>query len=112
MWSWDLTKGIYSGYTISYLALQLAVYMGFKEIVYLRLDLKHQEKKTHFFGADFHSRDHETTEFLKMRRMLERGAATLEGTGIRVFNCRATSDLACFARITYEAALKRRGSVR
>ncbi len=59
--------------------------MGFKEIVYLGLDLKHHEKKTHFFGADFHSRDHETTEFPKMRRMLERGATTLEGTGIRVF---------------------------
>ena len=31
-WSWDLDEGIYSGYTISYFALQLAIYMGFKEI--------------------------------------------------------------------------------
>jgi hypothetical protein len=27
--SWDLAEGVYSGYTISYLALQVAVYMGF-----------------------------------------------------------------------------------
>lgn len=28
--SWDLEQGIYSGYTVSYLALQVAVCMGFK----------------------------------------------------------------------------------
>ena len=50
--SWDLEQGIYSGYTVSYFALQLAVYMGFKEIFYLGLDLKHEGYKTHFFGSD------------------------------------------------------------
>jgi hypothetical protein len=47
-WIWDLAKDIYSEYTVSYFALQLAVYMGFKEIVYLRLDLKNRAGKTHF----------------------------------------------------------------
>ncbi len=28
--SWDLTEGIYSGYTIAFFALQLAVYLGFQ----------------------------------------------------------------------------------
>ena len=50
--SWDLEQGIYSGYTVSYFALQLAVYMEFKEIFYLGLDLKHEGYKTHFFGND------------------------------------------------------------
>lgn len=104
-WSWDLANGIYSGYTVSYFALQLAVYMGFQEIIYLGLDLKNHEGKTHFFGADFRSRDHEKTEFPKMRRMLESGATTLADQDVRVFNCSPTSDLECFERITYEAAL-------
>ena len=53
------------------------------------------------------SRNHERTEFPKMRRMLESGAATLAGNDVRVFNCSPTSDLECFERITYEAALAR-----
>ena len=31
--SWELEKGIYSGYTISFVALQVAVYMGFQRTV-------------------------------------------------------------------------------
>ena len=52
----DLTEGIYSGYTVSYFALQLAVYMGFTQVIYLGLDLMHRQGNTHFFGFDFHSR--------------------------------------------------------
>ncbi len=103
--SWDLEQGIYSGYTVSYLALQVAVYMGFKQIFYLGLDLKHQGSDTHFFGSDFHSRDHEHTEFPRMRKMLGYGARTLIGSGIRVYNCSPTSDLDCFPKVSYEYAL-------
>ena len=75
--SWDLEHGIYSGYTVSYFALQLAVYMGFTKIFYLGLDLKHAAGNTHFFGADFHSRDHERTEFPRMSKMLAYGAEAI-----------------------------------
>ncbi|MGB0908908.1 MAG: hypothetical protein ACPGYT_00975, partial [Nitrospirales bacterium] len=46
--SWDLTEGVYSGYTISYVALQVAVYMGFQEIYFLGLDLCHKGSNTRF----------------------------------------------------------------
>jgi hypothetical protein len=84
--SWDLTKGIYSGYTVSYFALQVAVYMGFTEIFYLGLDLKHEGEHTHFFGYDFHSHTHETTEYPKMKKMLSYGAQVLTNTGIKIYN--------------------------
>lgn len=103
--SWDLEKGIYSGYTTSYFALQVAVYMGFKEIFYLGLDLKHYAGRTHFFGHDFHSRNHENTEFPRMRKMLNHSAQVLEDTGVKVFNCSPMSDLECFPKVTYEHAL-------
>ena len=103
--SWDLEKGIYSGYTVAYYSLQLAVYMGFKEIFYLGLDLKHEGTKTHFFGADFRSRQHEQTEFPHMRKMLNYGARQLEGGGVKVFNCSPDSDLECFPKVSYEYAL-------
>ena len=34
----DITNGIYEGYTVSYMCLQLAIYMGFKEIYLLGID--------------------------------------------------------------------------
>ena len=105
--SWDLEREIYSGYTISYFALQVAVYMGFKEIFYLGLDLKHHCGKTHFFGSDFHSRNHEQTGFPAMAKMLSYGATILAKTDVKVFNCSPVSDLECFPRVSYEYAISR-----
>lgn len=103
--SWDLEKGIYSGYTIAYVALQIAVYMGFKEIFYLGLDLKNEGPNTHFFGHDYHSKNHETTEFPRMKKMLEFGAQTLSNTDVKVFNCSPFSQLECFPKVSYEYAI-------
>jgi hypothetical protein len=95
-WSTDLVTEIYSGYTVSYFSMQFAVYMGFTEIVYLGLDLKHANGRTHFFGADFHSRDHEQREFPKMNRMLLYGVEQAGAMGVRVYNCSPVSDLPGF----------------
>ncbi|MDD4976593.1 MAG: hypothetical protein PHY93_19715 [Bacteriovorax sp.] len=104
--SWDLEEGIYSGYTISYFALQLAVYMGFKEIYFLGLDLKNEEFNTHFFGADYHSANHDNTEFPKMRKSFEEIAPILKKKGINVYNCSAFSTLTCFPYVDYNKAIQ------
>ena len=105
--SWDLEKGIYSGYTISFVALQVAVYMGFQEIYFLGLDLKHEGSNTHFFGHDFHSEKHETTEFPKMEKMLTYAATSLQDSNVQVFNCSPVSTLTCFQKISFEEAVSR-----
>lgn len=102
----DLTQGVYSGYTVSYLALQLAVYMGFTNIFYVGLDLKHQQGQTHFFGKDHVSSNHESTEFPKMIRMLQQGAEELKDSGVRVYNCSPDSTLDCFERVSLEWAIQ------
>lgn len=102
----DLTQGVYSGYTVSYLALQLAVYMGFKRVFYVGLDLKHQQGQTHFFGKDPVSENHENTEFPKMIRMLQSAVEELTDSGIRVFNCSPDSNLDCFERVSLEWAIE------
>jgi hypothetical protein len=79
--------------------------MGFKEIFYLGLDLRHHGGNTHFFGYDFHSHNHEHTEFPRMRRMFEYGARTLAGCGVGVYNCSPDSSLDCFPKVTYDHAL-------
>lgn len=105
--SWDLEEGVYSGYTISYFALQVAIYLGFKEIFYLGLDLGHRERETHFFGKDYRSENHEQTEFPKMRRSFENIAPTLEEKGIEVRNCSPVSTLECFKYLSFEDAIAR-----
>ena len=105
--SWDLTQGIHTGYTISYVALQLAVYMGFSEVFYLGLDLKHQPGQTHFFGKDSVSENHENTEFPKMIRMLESAALQLKSHPIQVYNCSPVSTLKAFPFMSYEDAIAR-----
>ena len=103
--SWDLSKGVYSGYTVSYMALQIAIYLGFTEIFFLGLDLKHGGGNTHFFGYDFHSHSHEETEFPRMHKMMCYGAKILANTDIKVFNCSPISTLDCFPKVSYEYAL-------
>jgi len=103
--SWNLENGIYSGYIVSYFALQIAVFMGFKNIFYLGLDLKNVGEKTHFFGHDFHSANHDRTEFPKMIKMMEYGAETLRDSRIKVYNCSPISQLKGFPFMSYEEAL-------
>ncbi|MFT6633692.1 MAG: hypothetical protein ACJAS4_003663 [Bacteriovoracaceae bacterium] len=102
----DLEQGIYSGYTISYFALQVAIYMGFERIFFLGLDLKNTEKDTHFFGHDHRSANHENTEFPKMRKAFEDIAPLLKARGQQVYNCSPISSLKCFPFLSYEDALK------
>jgi len=104
--SFDLVEGVYSGYTVSYLALQLSIYMGFKNIFYLGLDLKHNKGATHFFGRDLVSANHENTEIPKMIRMMGHAAKVLADTDIHVYNCSPDTSLTCFERVTLEWALE------
>jgi hypothetical protein len=103
----DLTQGIYSGYTVAYFALQVAVYMGFREVFFLGLDLDHRAGQTHFFGHDFRSRNHVDTEFPRMRRMLSLGAEHATRLGVRVYTCSPASGVDGFETISYDLALAR-----
>lgn len=105
--SWDLEKGIYTGYTIAYVALQLAVYMGFSEVFYLGLDLQHQGRQTHFFGRDENTVNHEDTEFPKMLKLLTSAANILKAHPIRVYNCSTETTLRCFPFMSFEEAIQR-----
>ena len=104
--SFDLERGVYSGYTIAYLALQIALYMGFQEIFYLGLDLKNRGGTTHFFGQDYHSLNHDKTEFPRMRKMLSYAAEVVADRDVQVFNCSPDSTLECFRKVSFEWAVK------
>ena len=75
--------------------------MGFKKIFFLGLDLKHNGPKTHFFGQDPQTVNHEQTEFPRMQKMLDFGAQTLADTDIEVFNCSPNSTLDSLKKLSY-----------
>lgn len=103
----NLENGIYTGYTISYFAMQVAYYMGFKTLFFLGLDLKHEGYNTHFFGHDPNTAGTTyETEFTKMRRMLQDGARFLTEHDVHVYNCSPVSDMKYFKKVDYEWAVK------
>lgn len=105
--SYDLKQGIYSGYTISFFALQVAVYLGFQDIIFLGLDLCHQGNMTHFFGEDWHSRNHETSEFPKMAQSFSQWVPQLLNDGIDVWNCSPYAQIDAIPHLDYADALNR-----
>ncbi|WP_207912340.1 exo-alpha-sialidase [Pseudobacteriovorax antillogorgiicola] len=102
----DLSQGIYTGYTISYFALQLAIYMGFNQIFFLGLDLQNTSQKTHFFGFDYHSANHNNTEFPKMITSFEKAAQYLKDKPVKVYNCSLQSQLHVFEKISFDEAMR------
>ena len=104
--SFNLEEGIYSGYTVSYFALQLSIYMGFDRIFFLGLDLKNTSEKTHFFGQDHRNLTHDTTEFPKMIRAFNEASIILKDTNVQIYNCCENSALECFPFMSYQDAIK------
>ena len=103
--SLELEQGAYSGYTTAYFALQIAVFMGFREIYYLGLDLGNTAQQSHFFGnRPLQDRDRPDV-YAKMRQSFERVAGQLREMGVSVYNCSPVSTLKCFPQRTLEQAL-------
>ncbi|MEE9297022.1 MAG: hypothetical protein V3W34_18930 [Phycisphaerae bacterium] len=91
---------------MAYFALQIAVFMGFKQVFYVGLDLKHRNGQTHFFGKDPVSDNHEQTEFPKMIRILSHAALRLASSDVHVFNCSPSTTLECFRRVSLDWAIE------
>lgn len=101
----ELENGIYSGYTTAYFSLQIALYMGFRDIYYLGLDLGNTSDKSHFFGSrSLQDRDRPEV-YAKMRQSFENIADTVAELGAKVYNCSPVSELKCFPYRSLDDAL-------
>lgn len=96
-WSWELEKGIfYRG--VSYMALQVAVYMGATEIVFVGLDLMPRGDRGWFY-----EREGEPPARMAAAQGEAFGyaAGLLEQTGVRVYNCNPKSACTAFQRVEF-----------
>jgi hypothetical protein len=103
--SQNLEAGVYSGYSISYLVLQIVAYMGFSDVYYLGLDLRRHEEDQ-FFGTENYSGRLGRPQFPWLRKMFEYAAQVLKAADVRVYDCSPASGLDCFPKITFDRALE------
>lgn len=91
---------VYDGYTVIYAMMQIAVYMGFKELYLLGVDCDYSGGKNnnHFVGSDT---EHVTNSEInyaqeKMGQAFETAEAFAEEHGVRIFNCSRGGKLKVF----------------
>lgn len=106
----DFARQCYMGSTVTYSCMQLAVYMGFKEIYLLGVDFsyansKMDEKYTHFFKEDTLS----STGYVEQVTLAYQAArAYADVHGIRVYNATRGGKLEVFERVDFDSLFPHR----
>ena len=103
-------KKVYDGYTIVYVMMQVAVFMGFKEIYILGVDCdySHGKNNNHFAGSESEKVSDRLANWgnRKMSEGFERAREYAEGHGIRIYNCSRGGKLEVFERKDLDDVLK------
>lgn len=101
---------VYDGYSIAYSCIELAVYMGFKEIYILGADCTYLGEKEHFVdcGVEDRSRKYATPKLIVGYEKVKEFA---DSHGIKVYNATRGGVLEVFPRVKLEDVLKEKSRV-
>lgn len=96
---------VYDGYSIAYSCIELAVYMGFKEIYLLGADCTYLGEKEHFVdcGVEDRARKYATPKLIVGYEKVKEYA---DSHGIKVYNATRGGVLEVFPRVALEDVLK------
>lgn len=96
---------VYDGYSIAYSCIELAVYMGFKEIYLLGADCTYLGEKEHFVdsGVEDRARKYATPKLIVGYEKVKEYA---DSHGIKVYNTTRGGVLEVFPRVALEDVLK------
>ena len=103
LFSDDCSKGVYSGLTVVYACLQLAVYMGFKEIYLLGCDFSFSKNfdspNDHFYKKveKFYTFDYDS-----VKKSYEKAKEFTEAHGIKIYNATRGGKLEVFERVDFD----------
>lgn len=101
----DCYKIVYDGYTIVYSLIQIAIYMGFKEIYLLGCDVNYQKgKQNHVVSNGVVYRN----EYLSNKPMIEAhkiAKKNADKLNVKIFNCTRGGLLNIYPRISLEKVL-------
>lgn len=106
--STDITQGIYGGRTVTYSMLQVAAYMGFKNIYLLGVDFSWGEDKkgTHFYNDEDESTELRVKEATKYKDEIEHAYVSAkryaDNNNIRIINATRGGKLEVFERVNFD----------
>ncbi len=102
---------MYNGYSVTYVCLQLAVYMGFSEIYLIGVDFNYSSdvyaESNHFEGYQGHYKDIRLNpiEPERMKRAYQKARVVSEAKGIHIFNATRGGKLEVFERVDLDKIL-------
>lgn len=102
---------VYNGYSVTYVCLQLAVYMGFSEIYLMGVDFNYSSdvyaESNHFEGYQGHYKDIRLNpiEPERMKRAYCKARTVSEAMGIHIFNATRGGKLEVFDRTDLDKIL-------
>lgn len=99
---------VYNGFTVTFVIIQLAVYMGFKEIYLLGCDCNYGGNKMHF--EDYHATlqyapDDQEQKMISAFTMAKKYA---DEHGIKIYNATRGGKLEVFERVNFDEVIKER----
>lgn len=105
--SQDLCKGIYTGNTVVYDAIQIALYMGFQEIYLLGVDMtdgiRYQDEGAHFYKSPDVKENLGKGNIPEARRCLEYAANVIEESGRKLRNATRGGALEEVMRVDFDS---------
>lgn len=103
----DLVYGVYSRATVTYECIQLAVYLGFKEIYLIGVDFSfssdYKDKSNHFISTYYN--ENSKTSFFMQKESLEAYESAKEyagAHGIKIYNATRGGKLEVFERRNFD----------
>lgn len=97
---------VYDGYSITYSLLQIAVYMGFKEIFLLGCDCNYPKGQRNHIVESGYVDKYEYLNYDKMMTGYIEAKKYADEHGIKIINCTRGGMLEVFPRMTLEEVLK------
>ncbi len=105
----DASKIVFDGYSVVYSLIQIAVYMGFKEIYLLGTDCNYKTDKAHAIDYGYKRRDIYKIQGDRMIFAYDFAKDYADKHGIKIFNATRGGMLEVFPRIDLDEVLKNKG---
>lgn len=105
--SFDAEKGIIDGGSITYCAIQFAVYMGFKEIYLLGVDCNYLSSKAHFGEEErlisLENKMNAIYAAYQQKRAYECALESTRDTDVKIYNATRGGKLEVFPRVDFDS---------
>ena len=105
----NASRIIYDGYTVVYSLIQIAVYMGYKEIYLLGTDCNYKTEKSHAIDYGYQKRDIYKIQGDRMIFSYYFAKNYADSHGIKIYNATRGGMLEVFPRVDLDEVLKNKG---